>query len=539
VAAGEAARRFTPNSAPVVTRGFTGSVFWFRFTLVQPPSRPVSAPGAPDSWLLDVGRPIYFFDLQLYIPRDPAAQGGGSAWRVLEINHDLAPKPDYVYRDALILALPGPPGSAQTLYLRAQTSSSMFVPLTLFTHRTHLAQSSTRNLFFGLFYGVMLALLFYNLVLFVSLRDRAHLYYVIFVGCITLFSLGTNGLTFDYLFPANPTIARRVTLAALALTMLFLIQFSRSFLATRENSPWLDRLLLLCMAASAVMLASLPFASFSFLSSYASRLSKVMLPTVIIAGVVCWRRGFRPARTFLVASLVFAAGGMCFSMTYSGQLPYNVLTFYGYQTGSAIQAVLLSLALAERIRDMTAERAALRASRARFQAMAITDPLTRAFNRRYYDTQISLELTRARQLELPLALLVIDLDSFKAFNDSYGHQAGDALLTQVAQLLRACTRDTDSICRYGGEEFAVILPGTDAARAEQIAERIRRRQESQIFRPRRGLAARATLSVGVAQLLPGDEGPDELFARADQALYEAKARGRNRTVVATAEDGAG
>ncbi len=546
VTAGELAGRFIHNTEPVVTRGFTSSVFWYRFTVAESTgvSSKGSAPSGVDEsarspWLLDIGRAIYFFDLQLYLPRDTVAQEGDSAWRILKINADLAPRPAYVRKNALVLDLPQSRGKPCTLYLRVQTSSSMFIPLTLYTEKAFTEQASNQSFFFGVFYGVMLALLFYNLVLFFSLRDRVYLFYVLFVASTTLYFCGINGLTFDYVFPAWPNVARRVTIVALSFSMFAWPQFARVFMASRDNSPWLDRLLQLCMAAAAVLFFLAFILSFGLLSFLAGVLSKVLIAAVITTGVVCWRRGFRPARTFLLASLALAIGGMTFSMTFSGQMPYSGVTFHAYQIGSAILAMMLSLALAERIRALKAERAELRASQARFQAMAITDPLTQIFNRRYYDTQIQLELTRARELELPLSLLVLDLDNFKTFNDGYGHLAGDAMLTQVAQLIKGCTRDTDSVCRYGGEEFVVILPGTDVERAQEVAERIRQKQESRIFRPRRGLALRSTISIGVAELIPDDEGPEMLFGRADHALYQAKEHGRNRTIVGVVEAGTG
>ncbi len=153
---------------------------------------------------------------------------------------------------------------------------------------------------------------------------------------------------------------------------------------------------------------------------------------------------------------------------------------------------------------------------AQLAALARTDPLTGLPNRRVWEEQLPVEIARAYRGGEPLSLLVIDLDNFKAVNDSHGHQAGDRVLKEVAASWRDVVRPTDLIARFGGDEFVVLLPGASTAAAVHLAERLRAAMPREL-----------TCSVGVVEWA-GDE-PDQFLARADLALYEAKAEGRNRT----------
>lgn len=158
----------------------------------------------------------------------------------------------------------------------------------------------------------------------------------------------------------------------------------------------------------------------------------------------------------------------------------------------------------------------------RLDRAARTDPLTGLYNRRVWDEALADELRRAARTGRPLSLAVLDLDRFKDYNDTHGHQAGDALLREAAAAWRAEVRATDTIVRYGGEEFAVLLPDTGALAAAALAERLRA-----------VVPGGETCSIGVAEWEAGQDGA-ALVARADAALYAAKATGRNRVVTAAA-----
>jgi two-component system cell cycle response regulator len=173
-----------------------------------------------------------------------------------------------------------------------------------------------------------------------------------------------------------------------------------------------------------------------------------------------------------------------------------------------------------------------RADNARLEALAHTDPLTQLLNRRALAARLGSELDRARRYDSVVTLLMVDLDHFKKVNDTHGHLVGDDVLREMAGLLRHEARSVDLVARYGGEEFAVVLPQTGEEGAVRFAERLRDRVASHPFRadgPGDRTPLSLTASIGVATF-PSHrvESVEDLFARADAALYRAKADGRDR-----------
>jgi diguanylate cyclase (GGDEF)-like protein len=190
----------------------------------------------------------------------------------------------------------------------------------------------------------------------------------------------------------------------------------------------------------------------------------------------------------------------------------------------------------ERVIKTLAEHLALAVAslnlRAKLRLQSIRDPLTDLFNRRYMEESLDRELRRSARKKLPLSVMMIDIDHFKSFNDSFGHEAGDELLKELARLFRAQLRAEDIACRYGGEEFAMILPEASLEIACERAEQLRLTASSSDFQYRGSKLGSVTISVGVT-CYPGHGTTQEALLRsADQALYRAKEQGRNRVVIA-------
>jgi len=163
--------------------------------------------------------------------------------------------------------------------------------------------------------------------------------------------------------------------------------------------------------------------------------------------------------------------------------------------------------------------------------MAITDVLTGLFNRRYMESHLATLVEQAASRGKPLTVMVVDIDYFKAINDSHGHDAGDDVLRDFALRIKRSIRGIDLACRYGGEEFVLVMPETDMAVAAMVAERLRRRIAAEPFAIQQGSrVVPVTISIGIAALRGKDDTAASVLKRADQALYRAKRDGRNRVV---------
>ncbi|CAN5850086.1 hypothetical protein BH24ACI5_BH24ACI5_24280 [soil metagenome] len=191
------------------------------------------------------------------------------------------------------------------------------------------------------------------------------------------------------------------------------------------------------------------------------------------------------------------------------------------------QTMAREAALVQLVRDRTDE---LEAANRRLEALSYQDALTGVANRRALDEALDIEWRRGIRSKRPISFLLLDIDHFKGFNDTYGHQAGDRTLAGVAAAIGSIVRRaSDRVARYGGEEFAALLPDTDRSGAAAIAERMRRTVEALDIPNTATAAGRVTVSVGHATIVATDGGSfNELITAADGALYRAKHEGRNR-----------
>jgi diguanylate cyclase (GGDEF)-like protein len=168
----------------------------------------------------------------------------------------------------------------------------------------------------------------------------------------------------------------------------------------------------------------------------------------------------------------------------------------------------------------------------KLSSLAVTDSLTNVFNHRYFQEQMKVEIMRAQRYKHALSVMMFDVDSFKTYNDSYGHLEGDAVLKHVSRIIKLNVREVDIVCRYGGDEFVIILPFTTLKSARFVAEKISRSVEEQdMFNRQTGKVMRVTVSGGVATYHEGMN-KDELVKLADQALYKAKSEGKNKICTA-------
>lgn len=204
----------------------------------------------------------------------------------------------------------------------------------------------------------------------------------------------------------------------------------------------------------------------------------------------------------------------------------------GFNLGTLCVIDHIPRQIGRRDRDLLADMAAIVVNELELRRRIGTDALTGLYTRRFLDELGEREITRARRTFAPLSAGFIDADKFKSINDTYGHPAGDAVLRALGPVIKSALRGTDLLARYGGEELVVLLPGTNLAQAHPILERVRAAIAAMVVPQLNG--RQVTVSIGAAELMPKDINLAGLLERADAALYNAKARGRNRVELARA-----
>lgn len=445
------------------------------------------------------------------------------------------------------------PGMIGTLYLRVRSESSVQVPIRIMTPEALAEHAYLQQFALGILYGVFVAMFLYNLILYASIRDPTILYYVLYLAFFALTQFSLNGLAFQYFWPDSPDWANTAILVSIPAALLGMSQFTRTFLALNVLSHWLD------VGFRVVMgwLVFLLVASFAFPYGPIIRLETatvfVIVPMVFVAIVMGLRNGYRPAVFFATAWCILLVGIMAYASVSFGLLPKIFITEYGLQIGTALEMILLSFALAYRIKVL--QEASRRTSaharqqleyevRQRTSQLRETlaelekahdkqkeaselDGLTRVKNRRFLDRVLGQSLEQAAREETGVGLIIFDLDHFKRVNDRFGHLAGDDCLRRIAQIAtrHATAVNGGHVARYGGEEFVVFVPRADLAAMLTLAEDMRLAMEADAAHNEAG----CTASFGVVCVVPGEQcGVDTLIGWADRALYRAKRAGRNR-----------
>ncbi len=478
--------------------GFTASVWWVRLTLANPDDQARRLVIRQDYPLID--------HLDFWAP----APDGGWQRSATGDRLPFAQRPlDY---RTFLFPVELAARSETTFYLRFQTEGALNIGLFAHSPKDLLRLTTQEYLALGIYYGGFMVLLVYNLIMFLTVREKAFLYYLIYVLSYGLYMSVHNGLSFQFLWPGNPWLANQSLLWLLAVSLFGCLRFTREILRTASLLPRADRIAFAMEVVCLLALVASPFFAYRTMVVPMSWVTAVVCFHLLVMGIIALARGSAPARYYTLAFSALLSGVLAYMLKTFGLLPHNAITQNAFQIGSLIEMVLLSLAIGSRINEMT-------------QA-GYLDSLTQLHNRRHFNERMHVEFEKATRRGQPLSLAVLDIDHFKRFNDTHGHAEGDQALRAVARILAASVRKPATPCRYGGEEFVVILPGTSAAEAAVLAERLRRRVEEETASD-----FRLSVSIGHATLEPNGFGtPDCFFKAADLALYAAKEGGRNRVV---------
>lgn len=450
-------------------------------------------------------------------------------------------------------------GEISTLFVRIESQGSMTLQNQILDTEHFVLTTAGNYLAPALYFGALLALAGYNLLLFLVLRERVFLWYVLFVLCFGAGSASLNGLGVIYLWPGMPALSNQMLPLGFTAASLMAVLFTRDFLDTARYSPRWDTLL---RPLSWLMLASV-FAVLLMPVQQALIVMSLIGILVVLALTLCAIQSMLNqapgARLFALAWSMLLLGTVVMSLRNLGLLPSNFFTINAMQLGSALEMLLVSFGLAARFNQLklqhsvvqqqalTAEQqlvqqlrlheqqlaqkvtertAELEVMNEKLQLLATTDPLTGLANRNAMYQQLQQAIARARRQRSSLALLYLDLDGFKTVNDRLGHLIGDKVLAEASARLREAVRECDVICRIGGDEFLLICEGLSrGAVLVQLTQRLL--QQFQLPFCHGNEQIYVGVSVGVAISTAGDTSAESLIDAADRAMYDAKAAGKN------------
>jgi anti-sigma regulatory factor (Ser/Thr protein kinase)/PAS domain-containing protein len=347
VSSGAFSAKFSRPAKEIPNFGFTKSVYWARFTLENRGDCGVSR-------LMEIGFPLLDrievysmkpFKEGLILDKAYRSQGRNFPFSQRIINHR-----HFIYPITV------PAGEKRVFFIRIRTDDGMIIPVTLWSEAAFRDFTQNEQFILGIYYGIVIVMILYNLFLFLSVRDRNYLYYIMYVASFGLFQMAMNGLAFQYLWPGLPWWAIHANPFFIGASIAMGVNFSIRFLDTAANAPVMDKMFRVLKGFSILLMICALFIDYS-ITILAGQVLPLLCIILVIptAGMILYR-GFRPARFYIIAWSSFLIGIVLSTLRVMGIIPHNILTEHGLQIGSALEMVLLSLALADRISIIKKEK---------------------------------------------------------------------------------------------------------------------------------------------------------------------------------------
>jgi len=435
-------------------------------------------------------------------------------------------------------------GETLTIFSKIENHASMAINTSLEPESVFLHSDNKQMFWLTAYFGMLLALGLYNLLLFVGLKERVFLLYSLFVFSFTIGIVTFNGIGVSLFWHPLDIHENRVMAFGFILSATFGALFTRDFLETKKFSPRWHRALTFYLAWCVIAILSvflLPVLPALIIMDITALGAAVLL---LSCGITCLRMRVPGAQLFVLAWLLLLTGAGSMALRNFGVLPSNFFTQYGIQIGSAFEMLILSFALAARFNKlkkqkehaqtrmvetlrsqsrMLEEKVAQRTHE--LEVMATTDTLTGLLNRNGMHQQLRAAIKRCQRNNKPLTLLMLDLDNFKPVNDLHGHDAGDFVLQTTARRIQNAVRGNDSCARFGGDEFIVIAESVNSAEdISQLTSRLKKSISNPITLPNQE-RIQIGASIGVCTNHKVDN-VDSLLKDADEAMYNVKKQQR-------------
>lgn len=558
---------FQGGSHDALNFGYTKDRIWLKFTLSNTSDHDIER-------MLNIRYPL-LDKITLYSDSQPEPLY--SLGRLLEGKNDQALDVPASY---FVMPITVKSNSFETYYLSVESDDSLALPIYLTTQSALETQAFQYAVNFAFYIGLVITNILFAFFMTLILRDREQLYYCLFMisNHFAFFSV-LEGMPNTLLGIDTLFINRDIIPFVVCFSMLLFTLFAASYLRLYSLAPKayrLSRVLVGLMIFTLLLCFILPYFYAITLSTFASILVGMFYGSVAKTYVVRGRPGIK---SFILAWGLGVAGAMIYGLKVWGIIPVNFFTSYSWHIGTLLEAAVFSAMMAyraaqdrkerlvalqslnkkerdlrhtqeqllatesaaktelelqvkQRTRDLSNLLGQLEDENKSLAELSINDALTKVRNRRFFNDIYPQMWNDSIEERTPISVIMLDIDHFKRVNDDYGHLCGDHCLVTLAQIMQSSVNhSTDVVCRYGGEEFAIILTRTTAEQACVVAERIRENIEMTIITDGE-CTFKVTSSFGVAGLIPTEHAsPDALIALSDAALYKSKRNGRNRVTM--------
>ncbi|MBZ0334595.1 diguanylate cyclase [Marinobacter sp. AL4B] len=426
-----------------------------------------------------------------------------------------------IYKGTLVYPFVLPGGQSTVLYVRSHAYSHQWFSLGIYDEEHSRHELVGSHLDIALMVGMMLALVFYNSLLYFATSKKENIFYSLYLISGLVWIALSYGLVAKA-FSAYGDAIFMLNLSIISMP-IFLLLFMMAIFETREYYRTENRVL---QAMLVPLIVAFVYGLFDITAvlKFSDNLAALVMLVTFSVSLSLLRKGHPLVKFFLVGHTFFLIFNGIAVMYYKGMVTPNYINSHGVGIGIILEALTLAFIISYRIKLLED----IRSKQDELKRQASTDPLTRLYNRRHFMAEGEYLLAKAKESGESLSVIALDIDHFKLVNDTHGHNVGDLVLVEVASTFRKLSRDRDLVARFGGEEFLILLPGADLDEAFGCAERIRAAVESLAIAASENVVVRVTVSLGVVQVNPTLETLEDAVNRTDQLLYEAKAAGRNR-----------
>ncbi|KPZ68788.1 Response regulator PleD [Pseudoalteromonas sp. P1-26] len=416
------------------------------------------------------------------------------------------------------------PNQQKTIYIKSVTFSHQWFALAIFDEEHSKRALVGNGNYIALLVGMMLALMIYNFFLYLSARKIENIVYALYLISGTVWVALSYGVAANFFGIFS---AELLQLNSNLLSMpSFLVIFVMLIFETKKHYPKEHIALSIILF---LLVADFIYSLFDIVGALkpASSLAALMMTVTFGVSISLWRKGNTLAKYFLLGHSMFVIFNMLAVLYYKGISDANVINSHGVGIGILLEALMMAFILSYRIKSLEK----IKAQQTELNRLVDTDPMTGLYNRRYFDRKSEELIAAMASNQQELTLLIADLDHFKNINDTYGHDVGDKVIIAFANILTSEQGLADIACRYGGEEFVLLL-NCNLLDAKQVAERIRQKAQETYITIDEVQTVQFTVSIGIHSVGHASTTVKETLTIADKALYKAKNNGRNCVEVA-------